>query len=371
MVDLVAWLVHASLLLAAEPTPVAESPDPPHEAPRPTIVKLFARVDGLSFDDVAAALALRSPALVVERADRSDIERPDTDFAHLLVHLKAGTSTTWDVSLIRRNGDAYFRQVDARAEDAARVIATTIVSLLHGISAGTIAPDATHVPTPPVTGPVESPTPAPTPALPPVAPRPPSGPWLGVALHGGVVVGLAAPSDVHPLAAGGGGLGFEIRTERGAYASIDLRVAARVRDEHTLLRMRFAGAGGYAWRRGEFELVSAAFVAAEPWWLTHRAGRVDVHRRTSDESVSPWLVGGGLRIAPGWVRDVGARTQLRLGVRVELSGAAMPRGNVGRILVVDDRGALVPAFRLGGLELGGGLEFSVRVRATPGSAAAR
>jgi len=142
----------------------------------------------------------------------------------------------------------------------------------------------------------------------------------------------------------------------GALVGVAVRGMGLGRHGHRFSRVRAALSGGYAWRRGAFELLATGLAFAEPWFVSRDGKLVDVEP-TSASAPPHLLLGGGVRVGPGGLVSVGPRLRLHVGLHVEASGSAMPRGGVGRISVIDADGTRAPAFRAGGFELGFGIDL--------------
>ena len=70
-------------------------------------------------------------------------------------------------------------------------------------------------------------------------------------------------------------------------------------------------------------------------------------------------LGGHVRVVPSWRLPLGPDLALRVGPRFELSGSALAQaGAVARLVVFEDQTPSVLA-RVGGLELGVGLEVGL------------
>jgi hypothetical protein len=262
------------------------------------------------------------------------------------VHRKAGADQRWELALFLSNGAAYFREFEASDAEAARVTATMVIGLLLGPALEQLGPAAIAPPIPaPRTGP---------PATPITAPPPPRVEF-GVAIAGGLLTGFGAPRDVDSLAAGTIGALVAARLRRGATFGIELRTATRARLDYVLGRFGVLPHAGYTWRLGHAEIQLTGFASIERWILRRDGAAAALDTLVPEQSGSPWLFGGGARVAPGYRIDRG-RLRARLGLYTALSGAAMARGGVARISVPDADGLPLRGFRVGGFEWSLGLD---------------
>lgn len=331
-----------SLLLAfAEPSP---SPSPTESVAPAVDERIDALVIDAKVDDLVAleaAVRLRIGACPVSRSDRARPPRQGELFAYLEVERGAGDRRTLRLTL----GDAraWVRTIDAAPADRTREIATTVGNLFAGIEGEDLAPDLTDVPLP---APL-----VPTPVVVTPPPRPPPPPRYAWGLQlDGVALGGLAPGD--PLfAAGGAAVRGGIRWRTGALVTFGVRAAGRANAGYALTRLRVDLGGGWAWHAGAFALHATGAATIEPWFVT-TGGRVpdDASRRPTGV-----LLGGVARLATMGRIAVGRR-HLVIGPFVELGGSALPSG-IANIHTARQDGAL--AFRLGGLELAGGLTLGL------------
>ncbi len=112
---------------------------------------------------------------------------------------------------------------------------------------------------------------------------------------------------------------------------------------------------GYTWRLGHAEIQLTGFASIERWILRRDGAAAALDTLASEQSASPWLLGGGARLAPGYRVDRG-RLRARVGLFTACSGAAMARGGVARISVPDADGLPLGGFRVGGFEWSLGLD---------------
>ena len=197
---------------------------------------------------------------------------------------------------------------------------------------------------------------APAPATDPpeaAAQRSPPTLELGVALAGGVVLGLGAPPAGAGLAGGGGGLRIDLKLRRGLLLGAGFRGLVRLHEGLALGRFRGALGLGYLLRRGAFELAAQAGPTLETWQVSEHGQPVTY--TTSSASGASLLLGGLARAALGG-RVTRARVSARIGGYVELAGSA--RGN-GRVPQIAREPGLAPVFVLGGAELSLGVEVEL------------
>jgi hypothetical protein len=153
-----------------------------------------------------------------------------------------------------------------------------------------------------------------------------------------------------------------VRMRSGAMAIVEARGLGRTSEGLGLARLRIAAGGGYAWRRGAFELPVAGLVSIEPWWLRRNGTAAPIERDGTSRSSRP-LVGAGVRLSPGLFvsRKHPRAPSVRVGARAELSGAFVPDGGASTVEIGLDDGAggRTAAARLGGLELWLGLDVAI------------
>ena len=369
-------LLTLHLLAAPAVPPVA--PDPPAgEAATPIALhSLHVAIDGFADEAVLAALRLRLPRLVIARhGDAAAVGAPD-------IYLRVARGIADDTGILQAvtaDGRAFERTFVIEVGHEVRVVATTAVHLLFAIEHGTLPPDRHNVAIPPpASDPPPEVEPAPKPAEP--APKPdgpapkpddptpapgrpgaPTRPWeLALVVHGAGVLGLGPPAQDRAFAAGGGGLGVELRGPRGLAATLELRGAGLRSGDLDLARLRIGLGAGYILRRGRFELPIVLVVAVEPWWPRQAGGGGTTLYKGDAVAVRQPLLAGHLRVAPG-LRLALARGPLRdvrIGPRLEFGGG----------FVVDDGARAVDLTapdgtsraRLGGFELAIGLELALQ-----------
>jgi hypothetical protein len=327
-------------------------------------------VAGLAPDEVksAVALRLRDRALL----GTSEFDADDrVDYAAVR-RLDDGALA---ITLITADGRAYDRTLPAEQVQSVRAVAGVLANLVYATEAGETKPDRTDVPIP-APQPVEpappkpeppkpappKPKPEPAPAPKPRAPEPPRRWELGIAPSGGVIVGVAPRTTGSALAAGHGALAIDLRAPIGALVSAGVRVGGRVQEPLALLRTRVElGAGwDFRWRHAELALVGAMSVEL---WRARQAGSLVTLQVDGDDAKRPVLLGGFARLSPGWyvpAKRPGAPS-LRLGARIDAGGsAALGRGgHTIDIGVERPDGTREGALRLGGLEIGIGLELAL------------
>ncbi|WAS89946.1 hypothetical protein [Nannocystis punicea] len=338
-----------------------------------------ARADITGFDEAAvlAALRLRLPRLPIERHGGP----VPTETPHLYLQLGRAADERGTIRVITSDGRAYERSFAIEIGQEVRVAASTAANLIFAVEQGAVAPDQEDVAIPPpVATAAPEPTPAPEPAPPPVAEPPPdrteaTGPseqvqkdmsdkprWeLGLGLQAAVALGLGSPAYAGPLAGGGGGLGLEVRSPRGFAAALETRAIGQTAAGVGLGRLRVAIAAGYALRRGRFELPILVGLAIEPWWITREGERAPLFAAGDDDRLArPPLLGGFLRLSPGFRARPSPWLGLRVGPRIELGGSFVVDDHDGARVVGLADVAGVPRFRVGGLELSLGLELALQ-----------
>lgn len=325
-----------------------------------------ARVAVEGFDEAAvlAALRLRLPRIAVEMHGGP---APEVS-PHVYVQLSRGAADTGRLQVITSDGRGYERSFAIEVGQEVRVAASTAANLLFSIEQGAVAPDREDVVIP---GAVEEAVPEPAPVVetPPiikeeetVVTREVPAPvvvveraWeLAGALHGGAVLGVGAPNYGGVFAGAGGGLGLELRSPRGAAVAIDVRGIGQTASTFALGRVRVGVAGGYAWRGKFLEVPVLLGVTVEPWWAS-----ADIYSGATVTRRAP-LIGGSLRVTPALRVKLarGPLAALRIGPRVEVAGSFAIDGGA-RVLGLADATGQAQA-RLGGLELGLGLEVALQ-----------
>lgn len=344
-------LMAPRVAMAEPPTEAAaaetDAPVAEPQAPPPLVVEVV----GLEASTLEEELRLRLPDRVVLGAGRP---RPAVPIAYAIVRRRADRI---ELTLIMPGGHAYdhtFPGVEGQSE---RVAASGLAALLDSIAGGEATPSRTEV---------EIPEPPPAePSTPAAEPRPaaPGAPTLELGPFAGPVLGLGlAPRSGASLVLGiGAVLGLDLKPRRGPLVTLELRLLQRAAAGLGLWRLRVAPGVGYRWRRGPFELPLSAHVLVEPWWLRQDGERAPLVR-DDQQARRPPLLGAMVRASPGvFVPTSGARLHgVRLGARVELGGGLVPdRGARTVEIGTETSTGREPRLRLGGLELGVGLELGL------------
>jgi hypothetical protein len=324
----------------------------PAKEQAPRIEALVLDVETIPSAELDAALELRLPDRPRMPAGDPSARKKYELYAYVQIR---PDGSGWMLAVILPGGRAYYRELEGDAELIPRIAASNLANLIAGIEADTVRPDEEDVPIPDLEPPpVVTPPPVAPPRPPVVVPRP----ELGLRFGGGTVLAVPPPPRAG-LAAGGGEIGLEFRSPAGALAALAVRGAARVEAGYSLARIRIAALGGYAFRRGDFELIAAAGITAEPFFLRRSGGREPLTRDVSGEQRASFLLGGVARLAPGWRRAVSPRVAFRIGPALEIGGSAIPsaNGGVARIRTIGPNAR--DLFRAGGLEIFAGLDLGV------------
>lgn len=339
------------------------------------------RVEVVGFEaaELLAALRLRMPRLQVGLHE--GVPPPGRSYVYLRVARDAGGTAS--LGVITSDGRAFERTLAVDPQNELRVAASMAANLIFAAEQRTLRPDREHVPIPtaptaepepPLAVPVEPreepPPVAPVAARPVVAPRPverpPAAapePWeWAVSTLGAAAVSLGPPRYGERLVGLGGGLGAELRGPRGGALALELRGLGQRDAPLTIGRVRVGLGGGYALRRGRFELPITLAVAIEPWWVENADGSPVLFDGDVEARRRP-LFGGYLRASPGvrLGRPRGAFRGVRVGPRLELGGEMLYYD--GPVVAGLADGTGTPHFRLGGLELSIGLEVAVYLAA--------
>lgn len=341
--------------------PIAPTPEPATAA---SIRTLVVQADGIAFEDLQEALALRAEGTRIVSHPRPAAGAPlATPFAH--AQLAPTDEGRWSISVVVSDGRAFEREVDVVAGDEARLLANHLANLLVAIAEGRVEPARRDAAMPPgvETSPPPSPAdpcPTPTPdsqpdreppSVPTSAPPAQSRLEFGPTIAAETILGLGPPGDVDRHAGAGGSFGLGLRTPRGALVVGEFRAAGRgSATGAAITRLRVAIGGGYTHRWAHAELGLAILATAEPWLV--RRGGASV-RYEGGATALP-LVGGLVRISPGLRLTPARGPALRVGLRVEFAVSGEPQG--GRTVVVRDAERL---FRAGGMELGTGVELEL------------
>ena len=376
-----------SAVLAASPPASPSTSSAPAEQVQQRFRSLLLASEGLDAQLLDDALGLRLPDLELLREWQLDERSVAALGRYAFVHLaRAEQDGALSLELITADGEAFVRSLEG-GEDQERLAASFVVSLLASIEAEELEADRVDIQAPtsadereveravtvakgeeaPESEPEPEPEPEPAPESEPDPPAPPEPlilRWeLAIQLDAGALFSLPDQGYEH-IAAGGGSIGVFGRGPTGVLAGAQLRVLARARAETSLTRVRVAGFAGYAWRPSKlpFELPVAAVIGFEPWFL-----------RQGGEPVSPGEIGTqstltnlGLWLAPGYLRrfEQGPLAALRVGGHASLGAAFVIDGGFESIGLSDTDGE--PLYRLGGLELGVGLDLALYLRPRAG-----
>lgn len=361
-----------------EPAATTTSPttSPGMDAPvELSVDRVVVRTPGMDPAEFARELQLRAPKLEIIVATEGDQGVLQPPFAHVLLYADPIDDQRYRLSLVRSSGDAYDRSFEVPRKDLGRVAATMVLGLLAAPAMpARTAPSSTtndaidRGDEPDTLDPI-APAPTTTPAdvIAPAKPRPPAH-ELGVFIAGGPVMAFGPPSQIDGLVAGAINIGALARLKRGAIVAAEMRVAPRLRGGYLMMRDGLFAHGGFAWRLPRVDLQVTAFVGAERFWLRKHGRRPSLTRRELGDPLLPWVIGAGVRIAPGWTLE---RNTLVTRVRVFTSfgGSAMPRGGVAHVLIPDARGIASEGFRIGGFEwlFGAEVAWTFRLRNAGGS----
>lgn len=343
-----------ALLLAGlgigPPPEVEPVPEPTAEgASEAALATIVIEAEGMDARALTDALRLRL-------AGRTflDVHAPRPEHGVAYVHVDRVPPATIRLTLVDSSGQAYDRTLDHEPDQAVRVAAATLATLITSIEAGGVTPDRhdAAIPEPPV-----EPEPTAEPEVeipPPDLPEPPPSPtgWLGVSGAGLVVLGTVPTTEAGSFGGGGAALRGAYRSARGALAVVDVRVVHR---EHRGLdgtRVRLAAGGGWAFGWSRFELPITAEVSVEPWWVRRTGSVIELDIAGAPARRRP-LLGLHLALEPGWRLTLPHDYALRIGPRLGVGGSFVPEGGArtARIDVVLPGQAPQPALRLGGLEL--------------------
>ena len=374
MIGLASLAASAMFVVAASTPSVALADAAPEAAA--DIATLTVEVEGIDRAALISALNLRLSGLRVA-GDGDAAMRPGD--VHLRLARAGDGSLAMTASLA--NGGALRRELAAGDAASVRMVATSIAHWLAVIATDRFAPQAGPVvaqdaplvsesatlepsmarphecPPAPMARPRECP-PAQRPFGAPRSPRPdapPPVPRPTLAL--GPVAGFIPTFGVGRPSALAGSLGvavaagLELRLPRGALLGAELRVMDTRAGDHRLTRLRGALLGGHALVRARFTLRTLAAVTVEPW----RAG-----------DAGATLFDGALRVTPGLRARVGPRLHMHAGLRLEL--AVSGTAGAAAVRLVD---GTRPVFRVGGVELGTGVELGLTWDVRRGRAGSR
>lgn len=322
-------------------------------------------VEAPGFDETLMdALALRLPGRTLIDEDAS---RPEGGLVY--ARLEVDVEGLLHITLITDDGRAFDRELEVEPDQRTRVAASALANLLFSVESGDVQPDRVQVEIPP--SPDEGPAPAKGPAATPRSETPVSRPVeqapdlprfeLSAVAYAAALLGLAPSTQADVFAGGGAGLGVELRVRGGALAMLGLRAAGRTEAGVRLARIRIAAGAGYAWRWKHAELLLSGALTIEPWLLRREGGPPPLVRDGRDRPPRP-LLGAMVRLSPGWMVRPGAGTiALRVGPRLELAGSFLVDDGIktADVLIAREDGTTRAGFRLGGIELVGGIEVAV------------
>lgn len=287
---------------------------------------------------------------------------------HAHVELREQTPGRWELSLITSDGRAWYRSVDADADEAPRVLASLLANLLAAIADASVEADARDVslpdelrephdraesePEPDAQAPAEISEPRAIPAPDPAAVQPrPILLELGPRLAGTTLIGLAPGAGWRGA---GGGLGLDLRLPDALAFGLDVRALTVAAAGVSLTRVRVALGLGFISRlpagQSTFELPVMISGILEPWFVRRSGALVPF--------AQPPMIGGGIRVAPGLLFGGEDRIRVRLGLAIGLeiaveaaAGALTPALSLAQLSA--------PILRAGGVELSAGLELGV------------
>ncbi len=352
-----ATLVHGSAPAATDAARDTPATDQRIEAVllRPQQIDTAALLDGLK---------LRSPERVVAGPPWPQDSR--ARYALYAVATVRLEGEAVQVTVVLSDGRAYYRTLAASADGAPRLAASTIANLLAAIEEDELVADEQDVPLPPEREPEPKPDepdpkpkPEPKPDLEVELPPEPDPLELEVLATGGVSLALGPPAPAG-FGGGGGALGADLRWPTGPMISIAVRSLWHRPGDLVIGRTRVSVGGGYAWRRGRFDLRTALALDVEPWGVRsggtrERVGYPDGQRRSLGLQL-----GGHLRVVPAFVAQLSEAVALRIGPRLEVGGSALGQAaGIARLVVAAEDGTRTAIARVGGLELYGGLEVGL------------
>ena len=346
------------------------APAPADEAAA-QLCDLAVHSEQLEYERFEAVAAVRLAGLRL-RVATQDSDPSCRGQLHGYVQLREQAPGRWELSLITSDGRAWYRSVDATADEAPRVLASLLANLLAAIAdasveadardvslpADLIEPVATDEPPEPALAsdtppPDQSETAEPTPADPPAAAQPrPVLLELGPRVSASTLIGLAPGPGLRGV---GGGLGLDLRLPDGLAFGLDLRAltTAAAATGVSLTRVRVALGLGFVSRavvgRGKFELPLMISGIVEPWFARRSGAAIPL--------AQPPMIGGGLRVAPGLLlgdKRVRVRLGLALGLEIAIEAAAGALTPAIALMPTSE-----PILRAGGVELSAGLELGV------------
>jgi hypothetical protein len=324
------------------------------------------RAGPLPFDALRQGLRIRLPRLRVLPYEPGSFEiAGKQDYAYIELIGTSEPGAPVDLEVILQDGRSYTRRFVTDADDPVRSVVTVLANTLTAIEEERVEPVRLDAKIP-VLGPTAPTRERPGDVEPESKPEPSppaTPPWsLGASTRAGSLVGIAPERSF-----GGGALALDLmaRAPVGAIVLAGFRWATREKDGFRLFRLRIELGAGYAWRRGSFELVTAAALLVEPSVL--RDGDTVRYLEREDGARAGPLVGGLARLSPGLLLmpEAAPKLAVRLGLFAELSGSAFRDGGTGRV-VTGSEAARDEVVRLGGLELATGADatfwFALRRR---------
>ena len=177
---------------------------------------------------------------------------------------------------------------------------------------------------------------------------------LLVHLGGGMTLGLLPAQDIDRGIYGSAQFGIDVIWPGGGLVTTDVSYLGRG-SPLGVHRARGALGGGYRWRRGAFELISAALIEVEGWWIV---SDLELRRNGLPVQGRAPLLGLRAQLRPGWRPK--AAPSLRLGASLELAGRTAFSDQSGNPRIVSGTAPTEnpeTLARLGGFELGLGLEL--------------
>ncbi len=278
----------------------------------------------------------------------------------------------WQITIITADGAGWVRVVDAEGVAVERAVAIEVANLVEAIAGKAVAPNVEGARIPEDAEAEREDEAEREPAI-EAAPRPEAPvesvteadavPRLELDLlaRGEFGIGFAGPRVAEPFAAGGGLEGI-VRWRNGALVDLDLRGSGWRAAGLGVGRVRIGIGGGYGFRSGAFDLVTALLFTVEPWFPS------DALRRSDGERVSPPpLLGLALRVSPAWIsKPLGRRgARMRIGGRLELAGSGNFDDGFGVPRIAPSFAPNDFALRVGGLELGLAAELGLAIPLLP------
>jgi hypothetical protein len=363
------WIPVVALGLTSPTESSSRPPDAVAAAPASTAIGvLYVNVEGIDDATLNDAIALRAPDVELRAFETKVTESPDRVTAYAELRLPTTGPRDLRLTIIVADGRAFDRVVPiGDDEDASRVAANALVNLLRGIEAGAETPDREAVPLPvagepaadcPTCPPADAARPPQTPVKDPTEATTDPPPRLEISIGLGVpmIVGLGPPNDADRFAAWGGNVSSHARLPRGWIFGGRVRVAGRRVGDAAIVRARFAVTAGWDLRRHGLGLMTEIGPTVEVWGA-RRAGERATFDPTAVDATRP-LLGGMLRVSPGWRSEPRRGRAYGVGGFAELAAASVMSTGVARI-VVQDAVTGPRTGRVGGVEVAAGLEASI------------